>query len=153
MGGQRRACAAIVLFCALTAGCATDAGGGISCEIPEEARLVAAPDGGMLVEWPNGTSAILTFANGTCGYTRPPVAPARSVIAESELGFTYDYYRLSLAPCLDSMGFRVLAPPTRQAFIESGGNWSPYDAVSSTMLSSDELATLAKVCPRGAPAS
>ncbi len=148
---QRRACAVLLLSCALLAGCATDAESGIDCDLPENTRLVPAPDGGMHVEWPNGTTALLTFANGACVYSRPPVAAARSVIEKDELGFTYDYYRQSLSPCLDNLGFRILAPPTRQSFLESGGNWSPYDAVFSALLSSEEISTIALVCPESPP--
>lgn len=151
MGGQWRACAVIVLFCALTTGCATEPGSVIDCKLPDDAKLVAAADGGMNVEWANGTVARLSFANGACMFTPPVVAQQRVQIAEEELGFTYDYYRQSLAPCLDNLGFRVLAPPSRPDFIESGGNWSPYDAVFSGMLSSDEIATLGHVCPQTPP--
>jgi len=151
MGGQRRTCAVIVLFCALTTGCATDAGGVIDCDLPADSRLVPAPDGGMYVEWPNGTTALLSFANGACNYSRPPVAAARATVAESDLEFTYDYYRQSLAPCLDNLGFRVLAPPTRGSFVESGGNWSPYDSVFTALLSSDEISAIAHACPATPP--
>ena len=151
MGGQWRACAVVVLFCALTAGCATDADSGIECDLPDDAVLVAAPDGGMQVEWPNGTTAMLSFANGTCVFRTTPGDYSRAELSRDELAFTYDYYRQSLAPCLDNLGFRILAPPTRQAFIESDGNWSPYDSVFTGFLDSEEIGTIEHVCPQAPP--
>lgn len=153
MSGQRRAFALSVLLCALLAGCATDAGGGIPCEIPPEAELVANPDGGLLVLWPDGTTVALAFANGTCVFDPMLVPITRAERTDEQLSFTYDYYRLSLAPCLDGLGFRTLAPPTKGGFIESGGNWSPYDAVFTALLSADELADIEKICPQSPPLS
>ena len=151
MGGQRRACAAIVLFCALTTGCAADAGAGPACDLPDGAELVAAPDGGMHVVWADGKRALLAFANGACVLNMVVVPPPRLERSEAELAFAYDYYRQSLAPCLNNLGFRNLAPPSRLDFVESGGNWSPYDAVFSSFLSSEEIATVAEVCPETPP--
>lgn len=151
MGGQWRTCALIVLFCALTTGCATDAGGGIRCDLPEDSHLVAGPDGGMRVEWSNGVTTQLQFANGSCVANRPVFAATRPPITEEELDFTYDYYLQSLVPCLGNLGFPNLAPPTRGSFTESHGNWSPYDAVFTSFLESDEIATIAIVCPELPP--
>jgi hypothetical protein len=151
MGGQRRAFAAIALACALLAGCAADPGSGIRCDLPENTRLVPAPDGGMQVQLPNGSTGLLTFANGACVFNRPISAGNRPVIDEADLDFTYDYYRQSLAGCLDELGFRTLAPPSRETFVASGGNWSPYDSVFSPLLSSEQIATIARVCPEAPP--
>lgn len=151
MGGQGRACATIVLLCALTAGCAVDAGPGLSCDLPENTRLVAAPDGGMHVQWPDGSIALLSFANGTCVLNTLVGTVPRAERSDDELAYTYDYYRQSLVPCLATLGFRTLAPPSRGSFLDSGGNWSPYDSVFSALLSSEEIATMARVCPEAPP--
>lgn len=151
MGGQWRTCAVIVLFCALAAGCATDAGGGIRCDLPEDSTLVAGPDGGMRVEWANGLTTQLQFANGFCVANRPVFTTTRPPITGEELDFTYDYYRQSLVPCLSNLGFPNPAPPTRKSFVASDGNWSPYDTVFTSLLDSEQIATIAIVCPEAPP--
>lgn len=151
MGGQRRACALIVLLCALMTGCAVDAGAAIPCEIPPEARLVPNPDGGLFVVWPDGTTVALAFANGSCVFDSMVVPITRAERTPEQLRFTYDYYRLSLAPCLDALGFRTLAPPSKADFIESGGNWSPYDSVFTALLSAHEIGSISKICPENPP--
>jgi hypothetical protein len=151
MSGQWRTCALVVLFCALTTGCAADAGGGIRCDLPDDAHLVAAPDGGMHVEWANGFTTQLLFANGFCVANRPVFAATRPPITDEELDFTYDYYRQSLVPCLNNLGFPNPGPPSRESFVASHGNWSPYDTVFTSLLDSDEIATIAIVCPEAPP--
>jgi len=152
MGGQRRASALIVLLCALLAGCATtDAGATITCDIPPEARLVPNPDGGVHVVWPDGTTVALAFANGSCVFDQLVVPIPRPERSDAQLRFTYDYYRLSLAPCLDALGFPTLAPPTKARFLASGGNWSPYDSVFTALLSADEIGDIGKICPESPP--
>jgi hypothetical protein len=151
MGGQRQACALIVLVCALLVGCATTPDAGIACEIPPEATLTPHPDGGLLVVWPDGTTVALAFANGTCVFDPMLVPIPRPELSGEELRYTYDYYRQDLAPCLDALGFRTLAPPTKAGFIASGGNWSPYDSVFTALLSAQDLATISRACPEQPP--
>jgi hypothetical protein len=137
-----------MLLALLLSGCAVDAAGGpLHCDVPEGSRLVPAENGGLQLEGPNGVRRPVSFANGSCVYLPPGLPVQRREIAEHELGFTYDYYRQSLAPCLANLGFPSFAPPSREVFIDSGADWSPYDAVFGAYLSSSEIATIAVVCP------
>lgn len=151
MAGRRGAIALTVLACALLSGCAVPADAGIACEIPAEAELVPNPDGGLHVVWPDGTTVALAFANNSCVFDPMVVPIARAERSDDELRFAYDYYRQELAPCLDALGFRTLAPPSKAAFVASGGNWSPYDAVFTALLSADDLATISRTCPEAPP--
>lgn len=128
-------------------GCAIPAGAGLRCDLPEGAKLVAMPDGGYQVFEANGRAYRLAFANGTCVLTPRLLLPTRAERTADELGFLYDYYVTSLGPCLDHEGVPFLTPPTRDRFVESGGNWSPYDAVFTGYLDADEIAMIARVCP------
>jgi hypothetical protein len=148
MGGQRRTLVVAMLLGALTlGGCASTIDAGIECEIPEGAQLVRGEDGGYLLLFNDNTTYVLSFANGACVFTNPVVATARAERSDADLIFIYDYYRLRLSPCLERFGFRVLAPPTRDRFVASEGNWSPYDSVFTAFLSAGEIAELGRACP------
>ena len=151
MAGQRGAFALVVLACALLTGCTAPADAGIACEIPTEAALVPNPDGGLYVVWPDGTTIALAFANSACVFDPMLVPITRAERSDAELRYTYDYYRQDLAPCLDALGFRTLAPPSRTGFVASGGNWSPYDSVFTALLSAQDLATVSRTCPEQPP--
>lgn len=152
MNGQRRALALAVLCGALAlGGCASVDGPGLSCEqLPPGAQLEMAEDGGFIVQFADGTSAGIGFANGAC-VVRQAVVIERAERSEADLIFIYDYYRLRLAPCLDSYGFGYLAPPSREDFIESGGNWSPYDSVFTGLMDGPEILELTQACPELPP--
>ena len=152
MGGQRRASALVVLLASLAlAGCASANGPGLSCEqLPADAQLAMAQDGGFVVEYANGTTAGIGFANGGC-VVRQAVVIERAERSEADLIFIYDYYRLRLAPCLDSYGFGYLAPPSRDDFVASGGNWSPYDSVFTGLMDGPEILELTQACPELPP--
>lgn len=148
MSGQRRALVLATLLCALTlTGCAVAPSGGIPCEIPDNAQLVALDDGGYVVQYDNGISYGLAFANGSCVFNPQMVPIERAERTEAELRFIYDYYLLRLAPCLEQFGYGYLKPPSRDTFVESGGNWSPYDSVFTPMMSSSDISALTQTCP------
>jgi hypothetical protein len=128
-------------------GCSVSAGPGLPCDLPQGAALVELPDGGYQVVEPSGASYTLAFANGVCVLSARELLPPRVERTATELGFVYDYYVLSLGPCLDHGGVPFLLPPSRERFVESGGNWSPYDAVFTGYLDADEIAVITTVCP------
>ena len=153
MSGQRRALALAMLVGSLAlTGCASADGPGLSCEqLPADAQLTAADEGGFVVTFADGSTASVGFANGGCmvrQFTQTFTRPERS---EADLIFLYDYYRLRLAPCLDTYGFHYLAPPTREAFVESGGNWSPYDSLFTGLMDGPEILALTQACPELPP--
>lgn len=152
MDGQRRALALVVLVGALAlSGCASSDGPGLSCEqLPADARLAMGENGGFVAVFADGTTASIGFANGGC-VVRQAVAIERPERSEADLIFLYDYFRLRLAPCLDSYGFSYLAPPTREAFIESGGDWSPYDSLFTGLMDGPEILALTQACPELPP--
>ena len=152
MSGQWRALAGVLLLSVLTlTGCATSVTSGLPCELPEDARLLSGDDGGYLVVYDDGTVYNLAFANGRCVINQRRLAIPRAERSDADLIFLYDYYRLRLGPCLDQFGFSYLAPPSREDFVESGGNWSPYDSVFSAMMSVDDVVALNNACPELPP--
>ena len=152
MSGQRRALALLVLVGSIAlSGCASSDGPGLSCEqLPAEAQLTMGEDGGFVLVLADGSTAGVAFANGGC-VVRQTVAIERPERSEADLIFIYDYYRLRLAPCLDSYGFSYLAPPSRDSFIESGGNWSPYDSLFTPLMDGPEILALTQACPELPP--
>ncbi len=46
-----------------------------------------------------------------------------------QLGYIFDYYRDSLVPCLETLGYEVQDAPSRAEFIRTLGGWHPYFAV------------------------
>ena len=160
MSGQRRAFARLAIAVALTvagsllAGCSADAGSAPEalCDLPATGSLERVVGGGYVFTYANGTTARMAFANGSCVMDVNPF-PVQHIefASEWELGFAYDYYLTKLGPCLNGFGFPVLAPPGRADFIASGGDWSPYDAVFTAMVSGSTIAQLNSVCPRVPP--
>lgn len=152
MGGQRRALVLATLLCALSlAGCAAQASTGMPCDIPDNAQLVAGDDGGYVIEYDNGETYGLAFANGACVFDPQVVAVERAERSDSDLRFIYDYYVLRLAPCLEEFGYGYFGAPSRDDFVASGGNWSPYDSVFTAMMSSSDITVLTQTCPELPP--
>lgn len=155
MGGHRRAFAVVVMLSALAvSGCSANAGSAPEalCNLPSTGTLERQAGGGYLYTYANGSSARIAFANGACVLDTSPFPIAREARTDWELEFTYDYYLARLGPCLNGFGFPPVAPPERATFIESGGDWSPYDAVFTAMVSGSTIAQLNSVCPRRPPA-
>lgn len=154
MSGQWRTFGGIAIAAALLlSGCAAAPGSSPHelCDLPATGHLDRHPDGGFRYTYPNGSESRLTFANGRCVLTTQRFIPTVQDRTEWELGFMYDYYITKLGPCLNGLGYPILAPPERTAFIESGGAWSPYDAVASGMISGSTIAYVSSVCPRRPP--
>lgn len=152
MNGQRRALALVVLLSSLAlGGCASSDSPGLSCEqLPPTAQLTMGENGGFVVKFADGTTASIGFANGGC-VVRQTVVIERPERSEADLIFIYDYFRLRLAPCLDSYGFGYLAPPSREDFVESGGDWSPYDSVFTGLMDGPEILAITQACPELPP--
>jgi hypothetical protein len=152
MGGQWRTLHAVALLGALTvtlglSACSAPSGSGLPCDLPDGANLVALPDGRYEVVEADGDSYGIAFANGACLFARPAVPQTRVERSDDELRFLYDYYVVSLGPCLDTEGVPFLRPPSRDWFVSSGGNWSPYDVLFMGYLDADEIATITTLCP------
>lgn len=153
MSGQRRAFALVAMAFALTivaTGCSANAGAAPEalCNLPATGSLERVVGGGYEYTYSNGTTARIAFANGTCVMDARSYPIPRDELSDWELGFTYDYYLTKLGPCLNGFGFPILAPPERHQFIASGGDWSPYDAVFTAMVSGSTIAQLNRLCPR-----
>lgn len=160
MGGQWRACTvgsvlSLALLCAaVLSGCSSPAGAPPEelCDLPATGSLARPEEGGFEFTYGNGARARIAFANGSCVLDSNPFPIQREERSEWELGFTYDYYIAELGPCLNGFGFPTLAPPKRDAFIALGGDWSPYDAVFTSLVSGSDIAELSRVCPGRPPA-
>ena len=152
MSGQWRTLRVTLTIGALAAtlalsGCSSSRPSSLPCELPDGASLVELPDGGYGVDQANGDRWRLGFANGRCVISSYIGSQPRLERSDEQLRFLYDYYVLTLGPCLDVKGYPFMTPPTRQRFVESGGNWSPYDAVFSGYLDAEEIAMLGETCP------
>lgn len=154
MGGQRRAFALVAMAFALAlGGCSANVGAAPEelCGLSATGTLERQVGGGYIYTFANGTTARIAFANGACVLDQSPVPIAREERSEWELEFTYDYYLMQLGPCLNGFGFPLIAPPERDDFVDSGGDWSPYDSVLTARVSGSMIAQLNSVCPRRPP--
>jgi hypothetical protein len=161
MSGQRRAfapaamVAVVALLSVAVSGCSAQSGEAPEslCDLSITGTLERPVDGGYVYTYANGTTARIAFANGSCVLDVNPFPIAHEQGRSAwELGFTYDYYLAQLGPCLNGFGYPSVAPPERADFIESDGDWSPYDAVFTAMVSGSTIAQLNSVCPRHPPA-
>lgn len=65
-----------------------------------------------------------------------------------ELGLAFDA-RIQVADCLEGLGYLVTDPPSRAAWIDSGGTmWDPYDnLIPGVSISEDEYDRISATCP------
>ena len=160
MSGQRRAfapaamVAVVALVSVALSGCSAQSGEAPEslCNLSITGTLERPVDGGYVFTFANGSSARIAFANGACVLDANPFPIEREERTDEQLGFIYDYYLAQLGPCLNGFGYPSVAPPERADFIESDGDWSPYDAVFTAMVSGSTIAQLNSVCPRHPPA-
>jgi hypothetical protein len=47
-----------------------------------------------------------------------------------QLAYVYDYYQEVLVPCLETRGYHVQDPPTREEFVRTWGGFHPYYSVA-----------------------
>lgn len=80
---------------------------------------------------------------------RFPYDPRRSIpLSDRQLVYRYAYDTEVVKPCLEAYGYiRVEPAPTFRAYLESGGEWSPYAVVSS----SEPWRDISRRCPPEPP--
>ena len=54
-------------------------------------------------------------------------------------------YMVALAGCLEAQGYSVADPPSLDAYMDSQGNWNPYDGLSVGL---DDWVALNRACPQ-----
>ena len=65
----------------------------------------------------------------TCMAQYPVDPRTRGYLSAEQLLYVYDYFVQRLAPCLRGLGYHVLPPPDRLAYVgtvRTGFSWSPY---------------------------
>lgn len=90
-----------------------------------------------------GASKLERLAIYVCS-AQYPVMPANyAIYSEAELGYLYDYFRDVSVPCLESAGYAVVDPPSREEFLDPGpyslGTWTPFDYFEGERVPSKEL--------------
>lgn len=87
-------------------------------------------------------------ASYICRLQYPMDLKYAQAFSRTQLRTIYDYYRDSLIPCLQDMGFEAAPLPSEETYVEgvaSGtSNWSPYDAIN---LGAANTQKLHETCP------
>lgn len=117
--------------------------------------VTADADGGVTYYTLTDQAEQFLIAKYICVAQYPLEKKFTSPLDDEQLGDLYDYLALMQAPCLESQGFDIPAPPSRQRFIETyatAPEWTPYGSLPLDVLMSDQLAGLQAACPEEPPA-
>jgi hypothetical protein len=74
-----------------------------------------------------------TLAYYECVAEYPLHVPAIGYLSRTVRGALYDYLTTRIVPCLRTLGYEVVDPPTRTEYVETyyrDLGWNPYEAVS-----------------------
>lgn len=110
------------------------------------ARLSDAPDGG--VEWESAdedAQAEVTYQACIDSLVDDGVLAPPEVLSDAELEDLYDH-EVDLVACLEDEGYAMPSPPSREAFVESRGEWRAYLVLPD--VSNEEFERLNVVCPQ-----
>jgi hypothetical protein len=108
-------------------------------------NATAESDGGFVTEIPTGQEEAYAIGDYTC-HLKFPVDPRYfAPLNESQLTYLYDYLTGELTDCLETNGYDIEEPPTREAFSNSEGDWSPYTDLNPP---GSLWASLEKQCPQ-----
>jgi hypothetical protein len=83
------------------------------------------------VNEPDPKAAALAYYE--CVAQHPLHVPAIGYLSRAWRGVLYDYLTTRIVPCLRTLGYSVVDPPSRSVYIETYYRelgWNPYDAVS-----------------------
>lgn len=121
----------------------------IAC-LSEEGYDAGLTEDGQGIKYPSFSEPALTTALNLAIYTcevRYPVSPRyMQPLTEDQLGRLYEYRSGELIECLTREGVDVSStPPSKEVFIESNGDWSPYADFSPT---DEQIRDLPKQCPQ-----
>lgn len=120
----------------------------ISC-LFEEGYEATLTEDGEGVRYPQFSEPSMTDAFHLALYRcelRYPVAPRfMAPLRDDQLGRLFDYRAGALVECLEQQGLSgFAAAPSREVFIESRGQWSPYSGLA---LTDEQIRELPQVCP------
>lgn len=93
-----------------------------------------------------GMSESLNIAIYTCEVQYPVDRKYTTPLTDEQLRALYEYRTGDLTDCLATEGYDVdSTPPSLALFLESGGAWSPYEAIS---LDEGDAARINEACPQ-----
>mgnify|MGYP001085546073 CR=1 FL=1 len=121
----------------------------ITCLSEEGYDASFTPDG-QGIQYPKFTEPALTDALNLAIYTcevRYPVSPRyMQPLSHAQLERLYDYRSGELVKCLANEGVEISSPPpSKEVFVESNGDWSPYAEFTPT---DEQIRDLPKQCPQ-----
>ncbi|MBD3940595.1 hypothetical protein IF188_02635 [Microbacterium sp. NEAU-LLC] len=106
-------------------------------------------DGEGLSYPPTGDAAVaknLNLAIYTCEMQYPVEQKYMTPLSIEQLRTLYDYRSGELLECLRREGYTSSAePPSEQVFLQSGGQWSPYEDIA---IVESDLGRLTATCPQ-----
>ncbi len=98
------------------------------------------------------TDAAVQLAFYGCAAAHPvDVVATHELLSPAQIEYVYDYYQQWVVPCMSTAGFTVRDAPTRQAFRDGYGQWSPYWSVNTT-IGGSEVEDLQRICGADRPA-
>lgn len=114
-------------------------------------NVSATPDNGIdSGDVPIEQAEAYAIAYFTC-YAMYPLDPRYNVpLSDDQIKRLYEYFVDELAPCLESRGFAVSAPPSEQQFVESyatDGGWDLYGEVAANV-DEDGWYEINRACPQ-----
>jgi hypothetical protein len=111
-------------------------------------------DGGLSYETLISQAEQFALAKYICVAQYPLEKKYTTPLDDEQLGGLYDYLTLVQAPCLETLGYEIVAPPSKQRFVETyatAPDWLPYSQIPIDVLMSDELANIQDACPESPP--
>ena len=104
-------------------------------------------DGAVETRYSNDQREAFVSTSSGCEkeLTERGIIPPEETLTEPQLRLLYDLF-VTQNICLAEAGFDVSEPPSLDAFVSSGGYWTPTAAVPG-ILTSEQLRQMEEVCP------
>lgn len=116
--------------------------------------VIAGGDQSLSFETSSAQAAPFALAKYICTAQYPLNEKFTTPLNDEQLGGLYDYLTLVQTPCLESHGFSISAPPSKQHFIETyttTPDWIPYEQLPMSAFEDGTFAEVEVACPQDPP--
>lgn len=129
----------------------------VSC-LAEEGFAASAHPGGAVeyADVPSEQGPLLNLAAYLCEAKYPYDVRRNEKLPEKQATAQYEFFKSTVAPCVESLGYEVSEPPSLQTWLSdynaTGNAWDPIaDAWEASSSSHDVLMVIQAECSREAP--